>query len=113
MSFTLTYIIYTDLECLIKKIDGCEYYRENSSTTRKWEHIPCRYSISTILWFDHLENKHTLYRRKNYIKKICDSLGDHAKNIIGFEKKKMLPLTKKELKSYEDVKESYICGKGI
>ena len=34
----------------------------------------------------------------------CDSLKEHAKNIIGFEMKKMLPLTKKELKSHEDAK---------
>ena len=33
--------------------------------------------------FDHIEDKHTLYR---------------GKDIIDFEKKKMLPLTRKELK---------------
>ena len=43
----------------------------------------------------------------------CDSLKEHAKNIIGFEMKKMLPLIKKELKSHEDAKECHICGKGI
>ena len=32
----------------------------------------------------------------------CDSINKHAKNIIYF--KKMLPLTKKELKSHEDAK---------
>ena len=40
------------------------------------------------------------------MKKFCDLLNDHAKNIIDFEK--MLPLTKKELKSHEDAKEFYI-----
>ena len=33
------------------------------------------------------------------------------KNIIDFEKKKMLPLTKEELKSHQDAKVCYICGK--
>ena len=28
------------------------------------EHIPCRFSMSTIWAFDHVENKHTLYREK-------------------------------------------------
>ena len=60
--------------------------------------------MSTIWVFDHLENKHTLYREKDYMGKFCDSLKEHAKNIIGFEMKKMLPLTKKELKSHEDAK---------
>ena len=40
------------------------------------------------------------------MKKFCDPLNEHAKNIIDFEK--MLPLTKKELKSHEDAKEFYI-----
>ena len=44
------------------------------------------------------------------MKKVCESLKEHAKNIIDFEKKKMLPLTKEELKSYQDAKVCYICG---
>ena len=51
--------------------------------------------MSTIWRFDHIENKHTLYRGKDFMKTFCDSLKELAKNIIGFEKKKMLPLTKK------------------
>ena len=38
---------------------------------------------------------------------------EHAKNIIDFEKRKMLPLTKEELKSYQDAKVCHICGKKI
>ena len=44
------------------------------------------------------------------MKKVCESLKEHAKNIIDFEKKKMLPLTKEELKSYQDAKVCCICG---
>ena len=47
------------------------------------------------------------------MKKFCESLREHAKNIIDFEKKKMLALTKEELKSNHDAKEYYICGKLI
>ena len=36
-----------------------------------------------------------------------------CKNIIDFGKKKILPLTKEELKSHQDVKVCYVCGKGI
>ena len=36
------------------------------------------------------------------MKKFCESLRDYTKNIIDFEKKKMLPLTKEELKSHQD-----------
>ena len=41
---------------------------ENDSATKIVDLIPCRYSISTIWAFDHIENKHTLYRVKNYMK---------------------------------------------
>ena len=45
------------------------------------------------------------------MKKFYKSSTKHAKRIIGFEKNKMLPLTIKELKSNEDAKVCYICGK--
>ena len=41
-------IIYTDIESLINKTDGCENNPENSSTTKIGEQIPCRYSMSAI-----------------------------------------------------------------
>ena len=43
--------------------------------------------MSTIWAFDHIENKHTLYRGKDYMKKFCTSLRERAKNIIHFEHK--------------------------
>ena len=86
---------------------------ENSSTTKLSEHIPCGYSMSTIWVFDHIENKHTLYRGKDCMRKIWASLREHAKNLADFEKKRMLPLTKEELKSDHDVKVCYIFGKRI
>ena len=46
-----------------------------------------------------MENKHTLFHGTDYMKMFCESLGEHAKNKIDFEKKKMLPLIKEELKS--------------
>ena len=47
------------------------------------------------------------------MKKFCESLREHAKNVIDFEKKKKLPLTKEEVKSHQDAKVCYICGKRI
>ena len=91
----MPYSIYADIESLFKKVDGCAINPENVSTTKIGEHIPCRYSMSTMWAFDRIENKHTLYYIKDYMKNFCESLREHAKNIIDFEKKKkMLPLTK-------------------
>ena len=75
----MSYIIYADIESLIRKIDGYENNSEYSSATRITEHIPCGYSMSPIWGFDHIEDKHTLYRGKDCMKKFCESLGEHAK----------------------------------
>ena len=57
----MPYIIYADLESLMKKIDGCADNRKLSTTKIGDEHIPCRYSMSTIWAFDNIENRCTLY----------------------------------------------------
>ena len=53
----ITYIIYTDIESLIKKIDECANNPENSSATNIGEHIPSGYSMSTIWAFDNIETR--------------------------------------------------------
>ena len=96
---------------MIKKIDGCTNDPEKSLRTKLGEHIPCECSMSAIWGFDHIRDQHTLYCGKDFMKKFCESLKEHAKSIIDFEKKKMLLFTRKDLKSHENVKECYICGK--
>ena len=61
----IPYIIYADIESLIKKIDGCANNPENSSITKIGKHIPCGYPISTIWAFDHIGKKNTLYLGKD------------------------------------------------
>ena len=51
--------------------------------------------MPSIWAFDHIENKDTLYSGKDCMKKFCKFLREHAKNIINFERKKMLSLAKK------------------
>ena len=87
----MPYIIYADFECSIQKIDGCEINLKYSSTTKIGKHIACGYSLSTIQVFDHLKNKHSLYRGKDCMKESCKFLKEHAKSIIDFEKKKYCP----------------------
>ena len=84
----MPYIIYADIESLIRIIEGRANNPEKSSTTKAGDHIPSGYSISTILGCDHIGNQRTLYRGKN------TSLREHANSIIAFEKKEILPLTK-------------------
>ena len=56
-SYKMPYIIYADIESLIKKIDKCANNAENLSTAETGEHIPCWYSKLAIWAFDH---KHRL-----------------------------------------------------
>ena len=64
--------------------------------------------MSTAWGSDKIENKYTLYRGEDCMKKFCTSLREYATNVINYEKKKMLPLTKKDLKVHQDGKECYI-----
>ena len=66
--------------------------------------------MSTIWAFDYIEKNHTLYDENDCMKKFCESFGEHKKNRIDFEKKKILPITKEELKSHQDAKVCYSCG---
>ena len=90
------FIIYAGLECSIEKIDGCKNNPENPSITKVSEHIPSNFSMSTISSFKSVENKHKVYRGEYYMKKFCESLREHAMEIINFKKKKMKLLTKEQ-----------------
>ena len=50
--------------------------------------------MSTIWAFDSIKNKHSSFRGEDFMKKFCISLREHAADVINFEKKKMLTLTK-------------------
>ena len=69
--------------------------------------------MPTIWAFDTIEIKNTFHQGEDCMKKFVSSLREHAKNIIVFEKKKMLPLTKEKLKLHQDTKVCHICGKRI
>ena len=49
----------------------------------------------TIWTFDHIENKHSLYRGEDCMKKFCNSLREYATNVTDFEKKENSALNKK------------------
>ena len=89
----MLYIIYADIESLIKKIHDCKINSEHFSIRKK--HLSCRYSMATIWAIDDIENKHSLYRREYCMKKFCESISKRSKNIIDFEKNVLLLTNKK------------------
>ena len=82
------FVIHADLECFVEKIDGCKNNPENSSTTKVDEHIPLGLLMSTISSSKSTENKHDVYRGKDFMKKLCESFSEHAVETTNFEKKK-------------------------
>ena len=87
------FIIYADLECVIEKIKECKNNLENSSTAKIGKRIPSDFKISTISSFNRIENKHDVHRGKDCMKKLYESVREHAMKIIFFHKNMKL-LTK-------------------
>ena len=102
------FIVYTDLECLIEKTDGCKNNLDISFTTKVGEKITSSFSMSTISSFKSIKNKHDLYRGNNCMKTFSEPLRDHTMKMINF-KRKMKLLTKEQQESYEKAKKCYIC----
>ena len=65
--------------------------------------------MSAISSFKDIENKHNLHRAKDCMKKFCESLREHALNIIILKKKKMKLLANKQQQLYENANICYIC----
>ena len=89
------FIIYADLESLLEKMNTCHNNPEKSSTTKINKHTPS-YSLFTHCSFDTTKNKLDYYRDKNCMKNVTLCLREHATKIINYEKKEMIPLTKKK-----------------
>ena len=68
------FVIYADLECVIKKTDGCKNNPENVSTTKIHEHIPSSFSMSKMSSFRSTENKHNVYTGKYCLEEFCEYL---------------------------------------
>ena len=112
-SLKASFIIYLDLECLLKKLQTCQNNLKNSYTERKATHEPSGWAMFAKCSFDKTRNKLDYYRGIDCIKKLCEKLKFHALKIINYKEKEMLPLTDEENKSYEEQKVCHICKKNF
>ena len=110
-SLRVPFIVYADLECLLKKIDTCSNNSDKSYTEKKAMHKPSGYSLVTCCSFDKSKNEQKYYRGKDCMKIFCEDLKDQAMKIINHEKKEMIPLTDEEKESYENQETCHICEK--
>ena len=84
---------------MLEKISTCNNNPEKSSATEINKHTPSGYSLFTHSSFDKTKNKLDYYRGDNCMKKFCKDLREHATKITNYEKKDMIPLTKKKKKT--------------
>ena len=110
-SVKVPFVIYADLECLLKKMSTCINNPNELSTTKINKHIPSGYSIFTSCSFDESKSKLNYYRGNDCMKKFCEDLRIHANKIINYEKKEVIPLTTEGKINYNDQKVCYICEK--
>ena len=110
-SMNAAFIIYADLESLLEKMNNCCNNPEKSSTTKINKHTPSGYSLFTHCSFNKAENKLDYYRGEDCMKMFCKDLIEHATKIINYEKKEMIPLTKKEEKKHDKQEVCYMCRK--
>ena len=95
----IPFIVYADLETLLEKIITCHNNLEKSSTTKINKHTRSGNSLFTQCSFDTIKHKLDCYRGRNCMKSFCLDLREHAKKIISYEKKDMIPLAKEEKRS--------------
>ena len=77
-------------------MNTCHNNPEKSPTSKINKHTPSGYSLFTHCSFDKTKNKRDYYRGKHCMKNFCLDLREHATKITNYEKKEMIPLTKKE-----------------
>ena len=73
-------------------------------TTEINKHTLSGYSLFTHCSFDKTNIKLDYYRGEDCMKKFCPGQREHAAKIINYEKKKIIPLTKKEEKNHNKQK---------
>ena len=108
-SLKVLFIIYADLECLLRKINICQINPEKSYTEKKALHRPSDCSLVTCCSFDKFKNERKYYRGEDCMKMFWKDLKDQAMKIINYEKKKIIPLTDEEKETQENQKICYIC----
>ena len=101
-SMKVSFIIYTDLEPLLEKMNTCHNNPKQSSRTKINKHTPSGDSLFRHRSFDTTKNKLDYYSGKNCMKNFCIDLKEHATKIINYEKEEMIPLTKAEKKIHRE-----------
>ena len=111
--FNVPFIMYTDFESILEPIQGAGNDLRISSTRGVNNHVLSGWCVrSEFAYNGKVENPLKLYRGKDCVKKFCNHVIGEARRLYHtFTENPLDPLTKKQLKKYEEVSRSYICFK--
>ena len=73
-SLKVPFIIYADLEYLLKKVRSCQNNPENSYTEKEVKHKPSGYAWCSVSSFHKTKNRCYFCRGKGFIEKFCKAL---------------------------------------
>ena len=109
----MSFIICAVIESLIRKIDGCANDPDISSKAKnRWGYFWWIFDVNNLRIWSH--RKQTCFISwKRLHEKVFYFCKRTSKKIVDFEKRKIWPLPKEELKSHQDANVFYICGKRI
>ena len=96
----VSFILYDDMEPLLKKVNTCYNNPKKPSASKINQHTASGYSLFTHCSFDAIKNKHNYYREQDCMKLFSKDLKKHSKTVINYEKKEMTALRNKENDSY-------------
>ena len=110
--FKVPFIMYTDFESMLKPIQGPGNDLRISSTRGVNNHVPSGWCIRSEFAYGRVENPLKLYRGKDCVKNFCEHVIGEARRLYhSFPEKPMDPLTKAQLKKYEEARICHICIK--
>ena len=81
------FIIYADLECILRILDTYQNNPEKSYTENKALHVPSGYALVLCCSFDNSKTEIMCCRGNDCIEQFCKQLRDLATKIINYEKK--------------------------
>ena len=103
-SLEVLFMIYADLECLLKMEQSSQNNPKNSYTDRKVIPKPSNYSFSLNCSFDEAKNRYKFYIRKDRIGRFCRDLKELPTEMINYVQKEMILLRGNGIKSQEKQK---------
>ena len=112
--FKVPFIMYAVFESMLEPIQGLGNDPRISSTRRVNNHVPFGWCICSEFAYGRVENPLKLYRGKDCVKKFCKHVIGEARCLYcSFPEKPMDPVTKAQLKRYEEARICRICFKSF